>query len=194
MVSRPQQAGKTVDIDGQERMETIVSSIAHAQTRDAADRTSVHTPMLVLVHRHGCMPCMMFRPEWKQLSSALAERGGMNTMSIESGNLLSHADAGSVSAGRDTAAVKLLSDLSNDVDSVPYIAIWYPDRSIERFTADRTTDNILLFVQDNMREKVRRQQEHRGQVQVQRKRSTTQVHRKDHDDRRSATNTKKTKK
>ena len=108
--------------------------------------------MLIMVHSHNCMHCIHFLPTWNAVSRELASKSGMNTMTMEVKNLRD--DDASSTASKKADAQRLYSRLSNDVQAVPYIAIWYPDGSTEKFADEQKAEKVLLFVQDSLATKV----------------------------------------
>lgn len=151
--TRPRAKGKAIRVDASVARPKLVDSVSDALVSNASDHA---TPVLILVYGRHCGHCIAFEDDWNSLSSQITQRTSMNTIAIEANNLAGEVPgAAGPGAPIKRKASALVDRLSRDVFTVPYIAIWTPDGSTERFVHDRTPDNILSFVNTSLERKAK---------------------------------------
>lgn len=153
--------GKIVNVSKTEgSREKVVDKVGTALVDKSNSKL---TPVLLLVYGEHCGHCHAFENDWKRVSTELSVKTGLNCMALEAGNLSSSGKSTPISVP-DGASMKekvakhsnnLVDHLSNNVFSVPYIAIWTPDGSSTKLSTERTPENIVQFVHTSLAKKVK---------------------------------------
>jgi len=149
-----EKVGKKIRVENSSGKEDVLRQVNDAMTSTKEGQTPsdrVYTPVLVLVYGSRCGHCVAFEDDWQALSASLAKQSSMNSLAVEA-DVLSHFPR--VHApGETSKPVRLMTHLSEHVQSVPYIAVWAPDGSTTKFENERTPENVISFVEGTLHEK-----------------------------------------
>ena len=130
-----------------------IAMIRESMTKRSKDGRESYTPVLILVHGNSCGHCVAFDDDWQEISKHMVSSCDVNTLKFEASNLSDHGSEQNARAMADPAHA-LYDHLSREVQSVPYIAIWTPDGSTEKFMNERTQENVVEFVRSSLKQAV----------------------------------------
>jgi hypothetical protein len=116
--------------------------VASAQLRHTCDTLFGKGPVLVLVYNDGCMFCNRMRPDWNHAASDIVPKLNVDVVEIES--LAVGIPGPGTNPMVDTIHTKFAG-------SVPYIGLLRADKSIETYSGDRSSKDIVAFVRSDGR-------------------------------------------